>query len=322
MKVLLTGYSGNLGKAVAPHLLSQGYQLRVLLHGAVLDRRELPPPMEIFWGSLSQSSVADEITRGVDAVVHSAWDGRGAADGSMERMNLGGTMQLLDAAERNGVATFIHVSSVSVYGLDRSLWGKTIDENQPFVTQENSLNAYPWTKVLIENELERRKAGLRMNLAIVRPGLLFSDNKAPAKKLIAWKRKSCGLLVGKATNHLPYVHVDDVAEMISLLLAKPPKYAIYNAVPTSHLSVRDFLKRWGRHGGREIAVIRLAPAMLRILNWGGGKLKKALGRTGGADVNYQIMTGIRDIRYSADRAVKELGWRDRRTNEIVAGDVS
>jgi nucleoside-diphosphate-sugar epimerase len=158
MKVLLTGYSGNLGKAVAPHLLSQGYQLRVLLHGAVLDRRELPPPMEIFWGSLSQSSVADEITRGVDAVVHSAWDGRGAADGSMERMNLGGTMQLLDAAERNGVATFIHVSSVSVYGLDRSLWGKTIDENQPFVTQENSLNAYPWTKVLIENELERRKA--------------------------------------------------------------------------------------------------------------------------------------------------------------------
>ncbi|MEN6576126.1 MAG: NAD(P)-dependent oxidoreductase [Phycisphaerales bacterium] len=322
MKILLTGYSGNLGKAVAPHLLGQGHQLRVLLHGAVLNRRDLPPNMEIIWGSLAQPSIADEITRGVDAVVHSAWDGRGAADGSMERMNLGGTMQLLEAAERNGVATFIHISSVSVYGLDCSLWAKTINEDQPFVAKENSLNAYPWTKVMIENELQKRQAGLRMNLAIIRPGLLFSESKAPAKKLIARKRKSYGLLVGKAKNHLPYIHVDDVAEMISLLLAKPPKYAVYNAVPTSHLSVRDFLKQWGRHGGREIAVIRLAPAVLRMMNRGVGQLKKVLGRPGGADVNYQIMTGIRDIHYSADKAVRELGWMDRRTEEIISHGAS
>jgi nucleoside-diphosphate-sugar epimerase len=318
MKILLTGYSGNLGKAVAPHLLGQGHQLRVLLHGAVLNRKDLPPNMEIVWGSLAQPAIADEITRGVDAVVHSAWDGRGAADGSMERMNLGGTIQLLDAAERNGVRTFIHISSVGVYGLDRSLWGKTIDEEQPFVAKENSLNAYPWTKVLIENELGRRKDGLRMNLAIIRPGLLFSEDKAPAKKLIARKRRSYGLLVGNAKNHLPYVHVGDVAEMISLLLAKPPRYGVYNAVPTSDLSVRDFLIRWGRHGGREITIIRLAPVVLRIMNRAVGRLKKMLGRSGGADVNYQIMTGIRDIRYSADKAVKELGWTDRRTNEIAS----
>ena len=317
MKILLTGFSGNLGTAVARYLLEQGQELRVLLHGGVLNRSDLHPNLEILWGSLGQPSVADQATRGVEAVVHCAWDGRGASDGSMERVNLGGTLQLLDAAERNAVPTFIHVSSVGVYGLDRLLWGTVIDESQPFVAKEDSLNAYPWTKVLIENELEKRKGGLRMNLAIVRPGLLFSDTKAPAKKLIARKRKSYGLLVGKAANHLPFIHVDDVAEMISLLLKNPPKYAVYNAVPTTHLPASEFLRRWGRQTGRTVAVIGMPPALLRMMNRGVAKLKKILGKSGGADVNYQIMTGIRDIRYSADKAVGELNWQDRRTRRIA-----
>lgn len=317
MKILLTGFSGNLGTAVAHHLLEQGHELRVLLHGAVLSRSDLHPKLEILWGSLGPPSIADQAVRGVDAVVHCAWDGRGAFDGSMERVNLGGTMQLLDAAERHAVATFIHISSVGVYGLDRALWGTVIDESQPFVAKESSMNAYPWTKVLIENELEKRKAGLKMNLAIVRPGLLFSDKKAPAKKLIAKKGTSYGLLVGKATNHLPFIHVDDVAEMISLLLRNPPKHAVYNAVPTMHLSASEFLRRWGRQAGRNIAVIRMPPPVLRLMNRGVARLKKILGKSGGADVNYQIMTGIRDIRYSADKAVRELNWQDRLTRQIA-----
>ncbi len=317
MKILLTGFAGNLGKAVAPHLIEQGHDLRVLLHGAVLDPKELSPNLEIIWGSLSHPDLFDQLVEDVDAVVHCAWDGRGANDGSMVRVNMEGSLGLLEAAERHGVKTFIYISSVATYGLNQSLWGKVLDEDQAFVSEADSLNAYPWAKVLIENELAKAKDNLRMNLAIVRPGLLFSAEKAPAKKLIKKGQKAYGMLVGSAKNHLPYIHVDDVAEMISMLLAAPPKYAVYNAVPTSYTPARDFLKRWGAQAGYRVKVIKMPKVVLRMMSWAVGRLKKAMGREGGGGVDYQIMTGVRDIRYSAQKAVKELGWQDRKTTAIA-----
>ena len=37
-------------------------------------------------------------------------------------------------------------------------------------------------------------------------------------------------------------------------------------------------------------------------------------KIGSSSVDYQIMTGIRNIFYSADRAVSEIGWQDTTTS--------
>ena len=157
-----------------------------------------------------------------------------------------------------------------------------------------------------------------MNLIIIRPGLLFSDTKAPAKKLINLKNRKCGILVGYGRNHLPYIHIDDVAEMISMIIEKPPRYSVYNCVPTEYLPVGKFLKKWARNQGDSLTVLNLSQPIVRFMDQLKKVLKKALGKKdGGSRVDYQILTGIRDIRYSANKAIKELGWQDYKTRSIA-----
>jgi len=318
MNILLTGFSGTLGTAVTKSLLESGHQLRVLLHGSVIDPQSLGPCVEIVWGSLSHHHLFDQITNGIDVVVHCAWESRGMFDGMLEKMNLVGTINLIKSAGRNKVKTFIHVSSVGVYGLARSLWGKVLDEDYPLVSKEESLNPYPWVKVLIEKKCQELRNKLDMNLIIIRPGLLFSDMKAPAKKLVNFKNKKYGILVGSARNQLPYIHVDDVAEMILRIIEKPLKYAVYNCVPTLHLTAAEFLKRWGEYNGHRLTVLRLPRLVIRLMDYGIQLLKRMLGRkSGSSSIDYQILTGIRDIRYSAEKAVRELGWQDNLTKAIA-----
>jgi len=318
MNILLTGFSGTLGTAVTRSLLESGHQLRVLLHGSVIDPHNLDPRLEIVWGSLSHHHLFDQITNGIDVVVHCAWENRGAFDGMLEKANLDGTIKLIESAEHNSVKIFIHVSSVGVYGLARSLWGKVLEEDHQLVTKEESLNPYPWVKVLIEKKCQEFQGKLDMNLIIIRPGLLFSDTKAPGKKLISVRNKKFVIIVGRGKNHLPYIHVKDVAEMISLIIGKPPGNGIYNCVPTTYLPSAEFVKKWGNCCGYSVNVLRLPPLVLRMMTWLAQKLKSALGRTSrGSSIDYQILTGIRDIRYSADKAVRKLGWQDTVTKSIA-----
>ena len=319
MNILLTGFSGTLGTAVTKSLLESGHQLRVLLHGSVIDPQDLDPCVEIVWGSLSHHHLFDQITNGIDVVVHCAWENRGVFDGMLEKVNLDGTINLIKSAERNRVKTFIHVSSVGVYGLARSLWGKVLDEDYPLVSKEESLNPYPWVKVLIEKKCEELQGKLGMNVIIIRPGLLFSDTKAPGKKLISLRNKKFVIIIGRGKNHLPYIHVNDVAKMVALLIENPQKYAVYNCVPTNHVCVAELVKRWGKYTGHHVTILRLSPIVFRLMNWLVRKLKSILGaKSKGHSTTYQIHTGIRDIRYSSERATQELCWKDTHTSIIFS----
>ncbi len=319
MKILLTGFSGFLGTAVTKSLLESGHQLRVLLHGAAINQQELNPDLEIVWGSLSHHHLFDQITKGIDVVVHCAWENRGMFNGMLEKINFDGTINLIESAERNGATTFIHISSVAVYGLARSLWGKIVDEDYPLVRKEESLNPYPWVKVLIEQKCEELKDKLDMNLMIIRPGLLFSDDKAPGKKLISLRSKKFVIIVGRGKNHLPYIHVDDVAEMISLLIENPRKYTVYNCAPTNYMCIAECVKKWGKYTNHPVTILRLSPTVFRLMGWLARRLKGILGRKSkGHITTYQINTGIRDIRYSSEKATRELCWKDTHSNIIFS----
>ena len=318
MDVLLTGYSGSLGTAVCEQLVQAGHDVHALLHGSVIEPQTLSPKVRIVWGSLSHPDVLERETKNVDVVVHCAWDGRRTLDESLEKVNLAGTKNLIKSAEQNKVKTFIHISSVAVYGLDRTLWGRTIDESQPLIKKEQSPDAYAWAKILIEDYCSQLKDASRMNILIIRPGLFFSDTKAPAKKLITSKRRSYGLLVGGGRNHLPYIHVGDVARMIMAVIENPPRYAVYNCVPTVQLPCAEFLAKWGKSRGIRLKVLRLRPVTVRCMNMAIRCLKRAMGKsTVGPSSDYQITSSIRDIRYSSQKAVEDLGWQDVLTRAVA-----
>lgn len=318
MKVFLTGYSGNLGRALARVLPARGHRVFALFHARAVDRRDLEPGVEVVWGDLGRPEELEPRLAGMDAVVHSAWDPKQFPAEYFEKANVEGSVALLEAAQRAGVPHFVYISSVGVYGLDPAPGGGAFDETSPLVSEERALDVYPWAKVRIEERLRERSAALGIALAIVRPGLLFSDRKPPAKRLLALGGRDLGLLVGSGANHLPYVHVDDVAELIARVVERPDESGTFNAAPTRPLPSAEFLRRWGARRARPLRVLRLPPGLFRLLGLAGYHLKRILGRRAfRPNTAYQTRTALRDVRYDSQRAVAALGWSDRRTREVA-----
>lgn len=103
-KVLLTGSSGGVGRAVTPVLEAAGWSVRPFDLAAGLDVRELPAVLEA--------------ARGCDAVVHAgaiAHDSAGSA-ADIVATNVLGTWHVLVAAETVGASRVVYFSSAQVFG--------------------------------------------------------------------------------------------------------------------------------------------------------------------------------------------------------------
>ncbi|HEU4566019.1 MAG TPA: DUF1990 family protein [Gemmatimonadaceae bacterium] len=117
MRVFVTGGTGVVGRAAVEALLAHGHTIRLFSRHAERDRAELPEGVEARDGSVDQPERVRGSMDGMDAVLHIA----GIVDESppevtFEKVNVQGTRNLVEEAERSGVRRFIYVSSL---GADR-----------------------------------------------------------------------------------------------------------------------------------------------------------------------------------------------------------
>ena len=110
----VTGVSGFIGRHVAKALLDRGVKVRGL---DAKPRRGLRKPcrdaIEVVEGDIASGSAAAELTRGAEAVVHCAGAVRACSRQEFSRRTSLGTQRIAEAAEREGVARFVHVSSIA-----------------------------------------------------------------------------------------------------------------------------------------------------------------------------------------------------------------
>ncbi|MDQ3954775.1 MAG: NAD(P)H-binding protein [Actinomycetota bacterium] len=118
MRVLVTGGTGKLGRALLPKLAQAGHDV------VALSRRPLAEdiPADNVRGDLSTGEGLDDAVRSCDVVVHAATGGFGDryslrwAIFHQSAVDVGGTRNLLNAAERARVSHFLFTSIV---GIDR-----------------------------------------------------------------------------------------------------------------------------------------------------------------------------------------------------------
>ncbi|QBD74915.1 cupin domain-containing protein [Ktedonosporobacter rubrisoli] len=104
--ILVTGGTGDLGRAVVAQLLAQHLTPRVLSRQINPD---LPPGVEVLIGDLTSGAGLREAVEGVDAIIHCASSPQGAL-----ATDIGGTRMLVQAARESGSPHFIYVSIVGV----------------------------------------------------------------------------------------------------------------------------------------------------------------------------------------------------------------
>lgn len=114
MLALVTGGAGVVGKALCRELMSRGVCVRVLTLPGDTLAKALPPEVEVFYGDVTNPSSLDPAFKGVDVVYHLAAILLSTKKGSFDRINAGGTCNVVEAAVRNGVSRLLYVSSISV----------------------------------------------------------------------------------------------------------------------------------------------------------------------------------------------------------------
>src|SRR5512135_2046758 len=117
-QVFLTGGTGSVGAALARRLSESGHHVRALARDpARAAALQSLPGVEIVPGDLSQPDSLRGCLEGCAVVYHCAAKLTGSNAAAFQAINVAGTQALLDEALRAGVARFVHVSSIAVYGL-------------------------------------------------------------------------------------------------------------------------------------------------------------------------------------------------------------
>lgn len=130
IKVLVTGGSGFIGRHLVANLVAGGRQVRVL------DLRcpaNSLPEVEYIKGSVLDETVVDESLREIEHVYHLAalpglWTRRKA---DFHAVNYRGTQIVISAAQRRGVARFLHCSSESILSGAPALGDIALDHRVP-----------------------------------------------------------------------------------------------------------------------------------------------------------------------------------------------
>lgn len=217
MRVLVTGASGYLGRAVLAQLRKAGHQ------PVGLVRRDEPDIEGVTWrrGDVLSKRPLREAVRDVDAVVHlAALAGVRCAYNDPTRyyrVNVGGSLNLLEALANcsDQPARLLLASTVSVYGAPA--WPRPITENAP----TDPGNPYAASKLVAEQAVAWQVATGRLGAVVLRianiAGGFGGHGDRDDSRLIT---RACAVASGRIpTLHVygdggavrDFVHVVDVA---------------------------------------------------------------------------------------------------------------
>jgi farnesol dehydrogenase len=227
MRVLLTGATGFLGRAVARHLAVRGYTLRVLAR-ATSRTAGLPDGVEIATGDVTDAAALREAARGCEAVMHMAalvriWV---PDPGRFDAVNVGGLRNAL-AAARDAGARLVYTSSFIALGPSGE--GR-LDAGRPHPGPPYR-NAYERTKAEAD-ALARRAAADGQDLVIVYPGVVYgpgdmTEGNIVARMIADHLNGRLPALVGPGDRRWSYAFVEDVAEGHALALEMGARGARY-----------------------------------------------------------------------------------------------
>src|SRR3954465_13933924 len=99
MRVLVTGGTGVIGNGVIPQLTASGHTVRLLSRHADHDAAQFKS-VEPITGDVSDAQSLGGAADGCDVIVHVAGIVAETPDATFERVNVGGTRNLLAEAQR------------------------------------------------------------------------------------------------------------------------------------------------------------------------------------------------------------------------------
>ena len=263
-RVLVTGGTGMLGKAVAAELRKLGWPTRVVA-------RRMPPAskrtagVEYVEADLGET-IASAVLNGVETVVHCAAETAGGRE-AHARNSVGATRNLITAMAESGVKRLIHISSIAVLEGSRKTGGP-VDEKTPLIHDAESRGPYVWGKAESEKNARALCGRFGIELRVIRPGPLVDFDAFEAPGRLGREVGPFFVAVGAKRSRLSLCEVRTAANVIRGYVedfgAAPPVLNLLEPDPPT----RDELVFRLKANRQDLKAIRIPSSLL----WTGSRL--------------------------------------------------
>ena len=294
MRVLVTGATGFVGRALVPLLLARGHHVRAAVRR---PDAQVPGAELVAVGDIGPDTDWSAALDGVDAVAHLAARVHvmrdTAADPLAEfrRTNTEGTRRLAEAAAERGVRRFVYLSSIKA----------VVDESRPEPVTDATPAAphspYGVSKREAEQALENLSARGVLDPVILRPPLVYGPGVAGnLRALLTICQKRIPLPLAWVDNRRSLIFVGNLADAVATCLTHPnaagETFLVSDGTP---LSTSDLVRHLSAGLGVRPRLLPAPPALLALAASLVGK-RDAWDRVGGSLV----------VEDASIRAV--LGW--------------
>ena len=262
MRILVTGASGFIGRALCRALAARGHEVRAAVHRKAGDSSD---GLAAFAEPVEVADIADEADwpaklAGIDSVVHLAAIAHRTADAAaIRRVNVDGTARLARAAA-GCVRRFVFLSSVKVHG-EESGERAFVETDAP-----HPEDAYGRAKLEAERSLQEIAAGSGMELAVLRPPLVYGPGvRANFLRLLRWVDSGWPLPLGAVRNRRSLIYVGNLADAIVRAVEHPQAAGTTFLVSDAEdVSTPELIGRLARALGRTPRLLSVPPRWLLL----------------------------------------------------------
>src|SRR5438445_4194715 len=305
MITLVTGASGFLGSHVARQLVARGDNVRVLLRASSHNRAISDLSLEYVTGDLRDPESLERAMNGVTKVFHVAADYRLWAKRSKDiyESNVGGTKNLLAAAEQAGVDQFVYTSTVATIAVDRPQPPNESSEAR----LDEMVGHYKRSKWLAEQEvLNAAKNGAPVIVAMpTTPVGPWDWKPTPTGKIIVDFLN--GKMPGYVETGLNFVGVEECAAG-HLLVSEKGKVGERYLLGGENLTLKAMLDKLAKITGLRAPSLKIPHGLALGVAYANTVFSRLLGREPGIPLE-----GVKIARHmmfvDCSRANRELGFQ-------------
>lgn len=257
--ILVTGGAGFIGSHIVRALVARGHRVRVLDNLSTGKRENLNGvDAELVVGDITDTDAVEAALAGVTAVFHEAADISvpHTVDDPVgtHRVNVNGTVNLLDGARRHGVKRFVFASSAAVYGDEPSL-PKT--EESPLCPR----SPYALHKIIGERYLKLYHDVYGLDTISLRYFNVFGPRQDPASPYAAaipifvscYADRRRPTIFGDGGQTRDFVFIDDViAANLAALEIENPGGRVFNIASGRSIQLLELLEYIGAAFGKTL----------------------------------------------------------------------
>lgn len=237
-KVLITGGSGLIGRALTETLLQEGYTV------AHLSRHVRPGKgVKVFRWDIGSGYFDPEALLQTEAIVHLA--GAGVAEKAWtedrkkeliaSRVDSASLLHKALSENTHSVKTLVSASGSSIYGLDTGTAEMTEDAPVPGEGFLAGLSA-AW------EESVRPIAEMGIRTAIFRIGPVLSREGGFLERISQPIRYGAGAPLGSGNQYISWIHINDLVDMLFWAIRNPGIVGAYNAVSPEPVTNREMTR--------------------------------------------------------------------------------